>query len=254
MLRGIDISYWDRDINLERVIELNDLDFVIMKATESVNDVDSWCDSFYQIAKRKNVKRGVYHLLTSAARGRTQADYFLDHIGGYVHDAMLILDIEGTSSYYTRDVPTAVEFCERIISETGVKPVVYMNMATLDAEDWTPVVELGCDLWIANYWFGDMSVDWDDMDPDSHMASPDEFPYAALWQFTETGHVLGYGGNLDLDFAFMTLDAWDLYADPKGGAHENEGGKDEPETVPDATDTGAALVGKTLTVRIESVG
>lgn len=253
MLRGIDISYWNRDINLERVIDLNELDFCIMKATESVNDVDSWCDSFYQIAKRKNVKRAVYHLLTSAARGRTQADYFLKHIEGYVHDAMLILDIEGTSSYYTRDVPTAVEFCERIISETGVKPVVYMNMATLDAEDWTPVVELGCDLWIANYWFGDLRVNWSDMDPSEHMASPDEFPYVALWQFTETGDVQGYTMNLDLDLAFMTLDAWDLYANPEGGAQDESEG-DETETGPDATGTGSDLIGKTLTVRIESVG
>lgn len=247
-LRGIDISYWNRDIDLTRVIDLNDLDFCIMKATESVNDVDSWCDSFYQIAKRKNVKRGVYHILTSAARGRTQADYFLEHIEGYVHDAMLILDIEGTSSYYTRDVSTALEFCKRVISETGVTPVVYMNMATLDAEDWKPVVDLGCDLWIANYWFGDKRVDWSDMDPSLHMASPDEFPYAALWQFTETGKVQGYDGNLDLDLAFMTLDAWDLYANPEGGA-QDESDEDETETGP-----GLDLIGKTLTVRIESVG
>ena len=122
MLRGIDISYWNRDIDLERVNDLNDLDFNIMKATESVNDVDSQCDRFYQIAKRQGVKRAVYHLLTSAARGKTQADYFLKHIEGYVHDAMLILDIEGTSSYYTRDVSTSVEFCERIISTSGSSP------------------------------------------------------------------------------------------------------------------------------------
>lgn len=249
-LRGIDISYWNRDIDLSRVIELNDLDFCIMKATESVNDIDSYCDSFYQIAKRKNVKRGVYHLLTSAARGSTQADYFLKHIEGYVHDSMLILDIEGTSSYYTRDVSTAVEFCERIISKTGVKPIIYMNMAALDAEDWKPLVDLGCDLWIANYWFGSKRVDWSDMDPSSHMASPDEFPYAALWQFTDTGKVQGYDGNLDLDFAFMTRDAWDLYANPKGGAHD-ESDEDESDTV---TDTGSDLIGKTVTVRIESIG
>lgn len=248
-LRGIDISYWNRDIDLSRVIELNDLDFCIMKATESVNDVDSYCDSFYQIAKGKNVKRGVYHLLTSAARGRTQADYFLNHIEGYVHDSMLILDIEGTSSYYTSDVSTAVEFCERVISKTGVKPIVYMNMAALDAEDWKPVVDLGCDLWIANYWFGDARVDWSDMDPSSHMASPDEFPYAALWQFTDTGKVQGYDGNLDLDFAFMTRTAWDLYANPNGGENDGESGKEDSET-----GAGSDLIGKTVTVRIESVG
>ena len=252
MLRGIDISYWNRDIDLERVNDLNDLDFNIMKATESVSDVDSQCDRFYQIAKRQGVKRGVYHLITSAARGKTQADYFLKHIEGYVHDAMLILDVEGTSSYYTRDVSTAVEFCERIISKTSVVPVVYMNMSTLDAEDWKPVVDLGCDLWIANYWFGSRRVDWSDMDPSEHMASPDEFPYAALWQFTETGKVSGYDGNLDLDLAFMTRDAWDLYANPKGGSHEENG--EGSETVTDATDTGTSLIGKTLTVRIESVG
>jgi hypothetical protein len=34
----------------------------------------------------------------------------------------------------------------------------------------------------------------------------------AIWQFTSTGQLAGYGGNLDCNFAYMTPEGWDAYA------------------------------------------
>lgn len=249
MLKGIDISGYQRDIDLKQVNNLNSLDFNIMKATESNSIVDSCCDRFYQIAKQQNVKRGIYHVLTSAASGSKQADWFLSNCEGYIHDAMLILDIEGTSSYYTSDVPIALDFCERVIDETGVVPVAYMNGNALNMKDWQPLVDLGCGLWIANYYFGYEKVSFNDADPDKHMSNPREFGTAAMWQFTSSGRLEGYDGNLDLDIAFMTKEAWDLYANPEKKSDNDETNDQVPPTDTDPS----GIVGKTVTVRIESV-
>lgn len=250
MLKGIDISGYQKGIDLATVNDRNALDFNIMKATESTGIVDSCCDTFYQIAKRQNVKRGVYHVLTSAASGIKQADWFLTNCEGYILDAMLVLDIEGTSSYYTSDVAIALDFCERVKSETGVTPVAYMNGNVLNQKDWQPLVEIGCGLWIANYYFGYDAVGYDYVNPDRHMSNPREFGTAALWQFTSTGRLPGYGGKLDLDLAFMTKEAWDLYANPekKSTGAETDDPVQSTETDP------SGIVGKTLTVRIESIG
>lgn len=250
MLKGIDISGYQKGINLETVNSRNALDFNIMKATESNSIVDSCCDTFYQIAKRQNVKRGIYHVLTSAASGTKQADWFISNCEGYILDAMLVLDIEGTSSYYTSDVAIALDFCERVKSETGVTPIAYMNGNVLNQKDWQPLVDLGCGLWIANYYFGYDTVGYEGVDPDKHMSNPCEFGTAALWQFTSSGHLKGYSGNLDLDLAFMTKEAWDLYANPE---KKSDGDETDDPVPPTETDT-SGIVGKTLTVRIESVG
>lgn len=250
MLRGIDISGYQAGMDLATVNDRNALDFNIMKATESNSIVDSCCDTFYQIAKRQNVKRGVYHVLTSAASGAKQADWFLSNCEGYILDSMLVLDIEGTSSYYTSDVAIALDFCEHVKSETGVTPVAYMNGNVLNQKDWQPLVNLGCGLWIANYYFGYDIVGYDDVNPDRHMSDPCEFGTAALWQFTSSGKLSGYKGKLDLDLAFMTKEAWDLYANPE---KKSTGAETDDQVPPTETDS-SGIVGKTVTVRIESIG
>ena len=251
MLRGIDISGYQKGIDLAAVNDVNGLDFNIFKATESVSIVDSMCDRFYQAAKRQDVKRGVYHVLTSAASGAKQADWFLSNCEGYILDAMLVLDIEGTSAYYTKDVAVAFDFCERVKQETGVTPVAYMNGNVLNSKGWQPLVDLGCGLWIANYYFGYDQVGFADVNPDEHMSNPSEFGSAAMWQFTSSGRLTGYNGSLDLDLAFMTKDALDLYANP--AAADAEGGDDDGEDYDQADGDLSALVGSTIKVRIESV-
>lgn len=251
MLKGIDISGFQKGMDLATVNDRNALDFNIMKATESIDVVDSCCDRFYQISKQQNVKRGVYHILTSAASGAKQAEWFLSNCEGYILDAMLALDIEGTSSYYTSDIGSAFDFCERVKSETGVIPVVYMNGDVVDSQDCQPLVELGCGLWIANYYFGyGKRVGYHDVNPDKHMSNPREFGTAALWQFTSSGQLSGYEGKLDLDLAFMTKEAWDLYANPE---KKSTGAETDDQVPPTETDP-SGIVGKTVTVRIESIG
>lgn len=213
MLKGLDISAYEKGLDLRRV----EFDFCIVKATEGVSMVQSTCDQWVQQVLSMNRLFGFYHVMNSAT-GIAQATWFVDNCKGYFGKGIPVLDIEGENGY-PNDPGRAYDFCKYVIDHTGVKPIVYMNRACLEGADWSRVVELDCDLWIANYWYGYDRVGYD-IDV-SRMADPSPWPYAALWQFTSSGCLDGWGSDLDLDMFFGDADAWLAYA-TSGGAVSND--------------------------------
>lgn len=243
-LYGIDVSGYQRD--MDEISVFKQVDFAIMKATEGTSVVDSCCDRFYQAAKRADILRGFYHVLT-AADPVAQADHYVDSCLGYFGDGIPVLDVEGTG-VYPNDPDMACRFFDRVKERTGAVTMLYANGSCLKSADYSPLAERDAGLWIANYYFGYDEASWSDMDADAHMSTPYGFPFAAIWQCTSSGRVAGYG-PLDLDIAFMDADAWGRYATASIGSAD--GGDGDGGSQGDSD--GASLVGKTLTVRIESV-
>ena len=204
MLKGLDISAYERGLDLRKL----DFDFCIVKATEGVTMVQGTCDPWVQQCIQLNRKWGFYHVMNSAT-GIAQATWFVDNCKNYFGYGIPFLDIEGEGGY-PNDPGRAYDFCKYIIDKTGVKPILYMNKNCLDNADWSKLVELDCDLWVANYWYGYDRVGYD-IDT-SHMTSPKPWPYAALWQFTSSGRLDGWNSDLDLDMFFGDESAWDAYA------------------------------------------
>lgn len=244
-LRGVDVSGYQKGMDEDEVFK--QIDFAIMKATEGASTVDSCCDRFYQAAKRAGVLRGFYHVLTSEPPV-AQADHFIDSCLGYFGDGIPVLDVEGTAGY-PNDPDMACAFFDRVKERTGAVTMLYANGSCLKSADYSQLAERGAGLWIANYYFGNDQVGWDDVDADRHMSTPYGFDFAAIWQFTSSGRVAGYG-PLDLDMAFMDEAAWAKYAAASAGS---AGGGDGDGGSQGDAGGGASLVGKTLTVRIESV-
>lgn len=210
-LHGIDISHWQSGLDVAR----SGAQFAIMKATEGTGYVDDHCDAFYQQAKAAGVLRGVYHFY----RGNptAEADFFVKNIGGYVGDALLALDFEDTA--YSRDVAGAKAFLDRVTAKTGVKPVIYMNRSFLTGADWGPVVAADYGLWLARY--------------SSETGSIAPWPALTLWQYTSSGHVNGYSGNVDLDYFYGDASTWAAYA----------GGSSVAPTPPDPGPAGLVVDG-----------
>lgn len=184
-------------------------DGAVMKATEGTTYVDRYCDSMMQSCIKANKVRGFYHVLTSAT-GTAQAEFFYNNCKNYFHDAIPVLDIEGYGSY-PNDPGRAYDFCNAIIKWTGVPPLLYMNGSCVASADYSGCVSLGCGLWIANYPAGSKSFEWAEQNT-SKMFNTGEWPFAAMWQFTSTGRLDGYNGNLDLDLFFGDVTAWNKYA------------------------------------------
>ena len=205
-LNGIDVSHYQDGINLAKI----QADFVIMKATEGTTFVDNCCDSHYQEAKKAGKLLGVYHFARGIGDGSEEADFFADNVKGYIGEAILVLDFEYTNKPTAGSVAWAKVFLDRVYQKTGVRPLIYMSHSVTRAADWTSVSK-NYGLWVARY-ANNQIVNGYQKDPWLGNEGTGAFSIVAIHQYTSTGRLQGWAGNLDLDIAYMTKEAWGKYA------------------------------------------
>lgn len=209
-MNGIDISSWQRDINLSAV----KADFVIVKATEGIGYVDRKCDSFYQQAKRLGKKLGFYHFARPRNDAAREAQYFYNNTKNYFGEAIPILDWEAENK---SDVAWAKRWLDEVYRLSGVKPLIYMSESVANAYNWSSVANADYGLWVAKY---------RDNNPDYNynMANAGTRPrvkwwkFYCMWQWTSTGRLNGYSGNLDCNVFYGDGATWDKYAGKSGTA------------------------------------
>ena len=202
-LDGIDISSYQSGIDLTVV----PCDFVIIKATQGAGYVNPDCDRAYQQAKRAGKLRGTYHYV-GGGNAVAEADYYINNIKGYLKDGLLAIDWEAEQNSAWGNEAYLEQLVRRVIERTGVKPLIY-SMASRYAQVAAVAKKLDCGLWIAEY---------ADMNPTGYQAHPwREGAYCcAIRQYASTGRLNGWGGNLDLNIAYMTRDQWAKYVNPGG--------------------------------------
>lgn len=247
MLKGIDVSNYQAGMSLSYYKGL--IDFVIMKATEGTSLVDAQCDNFYQQCKKYDYLRGFYHVLTVDS-AKTQADFFVKNCENYFGDAIPVLDVEGISEYYPNDPDEVCVFVDRVKELTGVIPMLYINGYALQSKNYSEVVKRNVGLWLANYYYGDNNVSWDDVNPETEMYDVSWFDTCAIWQFTSSGKLAYYNGNVDLDLAFMDRNAWGKYCASSKKQETSSNGNKENGSVPNAN---LDLIGKKITVEITKI-
>ena len=203
MLKGIDISVWQRGLN----IASTGAQFVICKATQGTTIVDPCCDSHYQQAKRLGLKLGVYHY-ASGGDPIAEADFFVKNIQGYIGEAILILDWERNQNpRYYEYASWCLKWLNRVKEKTGVKPLIYMSASVIREADWSSVVAGDYGLWVAGY--PDNRDSWD---IPTFLWKVNPWPFYAIWQYTSSG------GRLDRDVFMGDATAWDKYAARNGSA------------------------------------
>ncbi|RYQ18668.1 GH25 family lysozyme [Bifidobacterium pseudolongum] len=202
-LNGIDISSYQSGIDLTVV----PCDFVIIKATQGTGYVNPDCDRAYQQAKRAGKLRGTYHYV-GGGNAVAEADYYVNNIKGYIRDGLLAIDWEAEQNGAWGNEAYLEQLVRRVIERTGIKPLIY-SMASRYAQVAAVAKKLDCGLWIAEY---------ADMDPTGYQAHPwREGAYGcAIRQYASTGRLNGWGGDLDLNIAYMTRDQWAKYVNPGG--------------------------------------
>lgn len=212
MLKGIDVSHWKADLNSNSVAA----DFVIAKATGGTGYVDDACDKFVQEAIAGGRKWGVFHYYSDGYGGNdpiAEANFFVDNCLGYVRKGMLILDWEAGGNPHVNNPGMALAWLRHVEARTGVKPLIYMSLSLVRSLDWSAVIAGNYGLWVAAWPNGNNVVRNYGMDPGAD-PNPrwDGTINDCLWQFTSTGRLDGYGGNLDCNFFYGTREAWDAYA------------------------------------------
>lgn len=201
-LNGIDVSRWQPADITSKV----DYDFAIIKATEGTGYVSPACDAQYQAAKNRGKLLGVYHF-ASGGDARTEAEFFIANVKGYVKAAILVLDYEAGAINRGREwVRTWIK---RVKELTGVNPLVYASRSVVDAQDLTTLLkEEDCGLWLAAY---------PHMNPTGYY-EPQNERGEVIKQYSSSGRLPGYNGNLDLNYAWIDADKWHKYATADGNA------------------------------------
>lgn len=153
---------------------------------------DTFADNMLN-AQNAGIKTGVY-IFTQAINVEEaieEADFVIENLEGYdvecpvVFDVEMITDGDGRANHLTMEERTAIciAFCERI-KEAGYTPMIYGNIKCfVNMIDLTQLESY--EKWFAFY--------------DSYLYCPYKL---SMWQYTESGHVKGIEGKVDLNISF----------------------------------------------------
>lgn len=202
-MNGIDISNWQAGINLSNIA----FDFLIARATEGIGCVDKYCDGYIQQAIKLGKPFGFYHFARPTNDPIREAEFFYSNCRGYFGKGIPILDWESGN---TSNVTWAKRWLDRVYQLSGVKPVIYMSESVVNANNWSAVAAADYGLWVAKY---------RDNNPDYNynMANAGSRPHVkwwkfyCMWQWTSSGRLNGYNGNLDCDVFYGDQSTWDAY-------------------------------------------
>ena len=216
-LNGIDISNYQRGLDLSKV----PCDFAICKATEGTSIVHDTCDPWVQQAKELGKKWGFYHF-AAGGDAISEADFFVENTENYFGEGIPVLDYE---MYGRKGTAWVKRFLDRVYEKTSVRCMVYTSRSVLTEEDWSAIAPHHA-LWVAQY--ANSKPTGYQSDPWFPSGSIGAFGFVTMHQYSSTGRLDGYAGNLDLDIAYLTREGWDAIArGDRGGQKPQEPQKPE---------------------------
>ena len=175
--RGIDVSKFQGNINWTKVAKDSTVKFVYIKATEGTSIQDPYYKTNVAKARKAGLLVGSYHLYSSKTTAYQQFANFKKMVKKSEQDLIPVLDIEGhhVGRLYMARVDKLLELMEK---EYGVKPMIYTS-ERLYREHLSGKKYRKYHIFIANY---------------------RGYPRArfTLWQYTETGHISGIKGYVDI--------------------------------------------------------
>lgn len=209
MLHGIDVSS-NQPAN---ICDLVAYDFAIVKASGnppqySWNYVNKYMKQQADSTLNRGKLLGLYHFTYGLDDPAREADHFCDTVKDYIGRAILVIDYEDKAISKGRD--WVRRMCERVKERTGVIPFIYSSSSVIKDQN---LGALGYPIWCANYWKGyEVIAGYDTTGMKLGYAD------AKIWQFTSSGRLSGYNGNLDLNVAYMDASEWARYAGSSGSS------------------------------------
>ena len=212
-MKGIDIASYQAGINVSSTGV--DCDFVIIKATQGTSYINPDFERAYSQALNAGRCLGIYHY-ASGTGAKAEVDFFLKVIGNRVGQAILCLDWEysegGGENYQFGNPAYAKEWLDYLYSKTGVRGFLYTSKSVCRSADWSAVAPT-YPLWCAQY---------ANMNPTGYQSNPwtddkgwGAWNKATIYQYSGTGKISGYSGNVDLNIAYLTRTEWINYAKGK---------------------------------------
>lgn len=180
--QGIDVSKWQGVINWAAVAQ-SGVSFAFIRVGNTKKGID---DTFYYnmlSAQAVGIKTGVYiySYATNVQEAALEAQFVLTAIKDLPVSYPVVWDVEDDVQ---KNIPKetltlmANTFCAIIESE-GYTPMVYASASWFNNRLGT----IYYDKWVA------------------HWSNACSIPDASVWQYTDSGQIIGINGNVDLDFA-----------------------------------------------------
>lgn len=233
-MNGIDISNYQRGLDLAKV----PCDFVIVKATEGTYMVQDTCDPWVQEAKRLGKKWGFYHF-AGGGDPIAEADFFVKNCANYFGEGIPVLDYE---MYGRKGTAWVKRFLDRVYEKTKVRCMVYTSRSVLTEENWSAIAPNHA-LWVAQY--PNYNHTGYQSDPWFPAGSIGAFKFVTMHQYTSSGRLGGWNGNLDLNIAYLDRNGWDAIArGDRGGVPAKPSAPSKPSAPADSTLTLAYRVMK----------
>lgn len=198
-IRGVDVSYYQGEIDWEVLVE-EDIDFAFIKATEGSSHIDVRFEENWERSGKTGLKRGAYHFFSFESEGAAQAEHFISVVPKEEGMLSPVIDIEfyGDRFYNRPDVEGTRKqlqsLLDRLEEHYGVKPLIYATESSYStyirgAFDEYP-------LWIRNVYFS------------PNMGMPGKWTF---WQYDSEAKLQGYSGeeeHIDLNVFYGSEKDW----------------------------------------------
>ena len=182
-MKGVDISHYQKGLTIRQVKDAGS-EFAIIKLTEGDWREDAAAFDFYREAYEIGFPVGCYcysHAATVEAAAN-EADYLIGKLNGFPMPCGVFLDMEDPKQLELSNkeiLDIAETWCD-VIRAAGYTPGIYGSEYTLWTKLAPQMPETDALIWIAHY------------------GRVPELP-CDLWQASDSGHIGGYEGAIDID-------------------------------------------------------
>ena len=193
-LRGIDIASWEAGINIWSV----DADFVIVKVSQGTSYINPYWREWAEATLNSGKKLGLYHY-AAGDNPEDEANFFANQIGDYIGRAVLVIDWESydNDAYEENGAGWTDRWRAQVKNRTGKTAWTYVSQSISHYYSGP--------LWIAQY------ANYDTTGYQDHPWNEGAYTCVCR-QYTSSGNISGYSGDLDLNKFYGSRQDWDAWA------------------------------------------
>lgn len=201
-LHIIDIASWQEGI----IPSQTTADAVIIKVTGGTHYENPYWRQWADDVLASGKLLGFYHYAVESEgnpQARAEAEFFLSKVQDYIGKFIPVLDWEADA--LNLSASWAREWLDIVAERTGSTPWFYGYASNVNSTDYSLVAEK-YPLWMASYLNRYDGAGFED-DPEQRW-NYGNWNYAIAYQYTSTGYIPGYGGDLDLSVGYMSAQDW----------------------------------------------
>ena len=184
-IKGFDGSHYQGDIDFPKA-KADGYSFVLLKATEGTTYLDPKFDPDFSEAQSAGFDVGAYHFgnFSTVEQAKAEVDFFISHLKGKNLTYPAVLDMEQNKSAVSPQQLTdaCIAFLEELES-AGYFAMIYSGKYffenSLQPERLAPYAN-----WLAAYGVSVLGRS------------------AGIWQFSDSGHINGISGEVDIDVSY----------------------------------------------------